>query len=582
MRKDLSSLAEDPTGRSELTPAMVKQALSIGSPPRAILARAQAYLFGAAGILGFVGVLLPHPVEFNELGLIALQAWCLLTAGLLLAFAERVPGWALELGPFAGATVNSLAVVFTGSSSSAYAVFYVWVGIYAFYFLGRRAAALLVLFAVANYALALAILGLETRPAGGGAGETIHQFVLVAGTLTVAGFFLVALRERVQRLIGQLTDAARTDPLTGLLNRRGFHRLMEVELERSKRTNRAFSLLVGDCDFFKLVNDRFGHQVGDRTLQRVAALLQASKRRIDAVARIGGEEFALILPETDQHEAYMLSERLRSRFAEEFASDAVPLTMSFGVAAFPAHGESLDRLLRAADEALYAAKALGRDRTVLYSNEVAGILVDAAPQDRMKDHAHLATVLSLAEALDLRDSGTARHSQTVGRYAQLMARELLPPERVERVRLAGILHDIGKIGVPDAILRKPMKLSAWEYEQMKKHPEIGGRILGGSGLDDIRAWIMAHHERPDGEGYPLGLPDEEIPLEAKILAVADAYEAMTSDRVYRRAMEESAARAELERHAGTQFDERVVSTFLSALDRGQGATGPVEHRHLPA
>ena len=245
-----------------------------------------------------------------------------------------------------------------------------------------------------------------------------------------------------------------------------------------------------------------------------------------------------MLPQTDAHEAYVVAERMRSRMREAFAEERRPaLTMSFGIAAYPTHGASVEPLLRAADEALYAAKRLGRDRTVLYSLEIEGFLSEDATASSPHDHARLATVLGLAEALDLRDSGTARHSQTVGRYCQLMARALdLPAEHVERVRLAGVLHDIGKIAVPDSILRKPGELSEDEYAQMRKHPEIGARILGGSDLADIRDWILAHHERPDGKGYPHGLTDGQIPLEAKILAVGDAYEAMTSDRVYRRSI----------------------------------------------
>jgi putative nucleotidyltransferase with HDIG domain len=199
---------------------------------------------------------------------------------------------------------------------------------------------------------------------------------------------------------------------------------------------------------------------------------------------------------------------------------------------------------------------------------VQGILAIGNQNGSDRDHAHLATVLNLAEALDMRDTGTARHSQTVGRYCELMARELgLPAEQVERVRVAGVLHDIGKIGVPDAILRKPGPLDEDEYEQMKKHPEIGARILGGSGLNDIRSWILAHHERPDGRGYPSRLADADIPLEAKILAVADAYEAMTSDRVYRKSIGVRAAREQLEECSGSQFDPEVVAAFLRVLDR---------------
>jgi putative nucleotidyltransferase with HDIG domain len=174
--------------------------------------------------------------------------------------------------------------------------------------------------------------------------------------------------------------------------------------------------------------------------------------------------------------------------------------------------------------------------------------------------------LRLAEALDLRDAGTVRHSQTVGRYCACMAQALgLDGEHVERIRIAGVLHDIGKIAVPDSILYKPGPLTREEWEEMRKHPETGARLLRGAGLDDIRSWIIAHHERPDGRGYPGGIAGDAIPLEARILAVGDAYEAMTSDRVYQRSIGARAARAELQAGAGSQFDARVVAAFLRTV-----------------
>lgn len=195
------------------------------------------------------------------------------------------------------------------------------------------------------------------------------------------------------------------------------------------------------------------------------------------------------------------------------------------------------------------------------------ILTGSASWRLSHGQGHLATVISLAEALDVRDMGTRGHSQMAGRYAEAIARELgLSPERVERVRLAGVLHDVGKIGVPDAILHKAGPLDEEEWEEMRKHPVIGSRLVGGSELEDICAWILAHHERPDGRGFPKGLSADEIPLEAKIVAVADAWEAMTSERVYRPALSEDAAREELMRCAGTGFDERVVEALLAILE----------------
>ena len=536
-------------------------------------ARAQAALFAAAGIVGALGVLLPHPARFNAFGLLAIQGASLLAAAALVVLNERTPRWVATCGPFCATAMTSAAIVFTGRSTSAYLLFYLWVALYAFYFLSGPQTAILCLFAIVNYALVIVGSRVLGHTAGGfDANEDIPAFVLMAGTFAVAGVFLVTLRERVGRLIDQLTDAASTDPLTGLLNRRGFQSVIDTELARSERGGRCFSLLMCDCDFFKHLNDLLGHHAGDEALQAIGHLFEENKRRIDVAARVGGEEFALVLPETDQHEAFIVAERLRSRFADVFNDQPVSLTLSLGVATYPNHGLTADALLRAADEALYAAKALGRDRTVLYSAEVQDIISVGDDRTADRGHAHLATVLNLAEALDMRDTGTARHSQTVGRYCELMARELgLPAEHLERVRVAGILHDIGKIGVPDAILRKPGPLTDEEHAQMRKHPEIGARILGGAELDDIRSWILAHHERPDGRGYPSQLVEDEIPLEARILAVADAYEAMTSDRVYRKAIGEEAARAELERCAGTQFDPEVVVAFLRALHR-TGAT----------
>jgi diguanylate cyclase (GGDEF)-like protein/putative nucleotidyltransferase with HDIG domain len=388
------------------------------------------------------------------------------------------------------------------------------------------------------------------------------------GTLAVAAFLIRSMRERVELLIARLYDAARSDPLTNLSNRRAFRELLDLELARARRSEGGVTVVVGDLDHFKEVNDRSGHQVGDAALQRVATVLERGKREIDGVARVGGEEFALVLPDTDRHGGFVIAERMRCEVREEFLSDAVAVTISFGVATYPRDGETAASLLRAADKALYAAKRSGRNRTVLHSPRIGGAsLADEDSRDIAAER-FVAVMLDLAEAVDLRFSGSARHSETVGRYAELMARQLgFSEERRGRVRLAGLLHDIGKVGIPDSILRKPAKLTNEEFEMIKRHPELGAQILEHPSLADVREWVSAHHERPDGHGYPLGLSGEAISLEARILAVADAYEAMTSDRSYRSAMDHLAAGAELERCAGTQFDPHVVGALLTVLRR---------------
>ena len=321
-------------------------------------------------------------------------------------------------------------------------------------------------------------------------------------------------------------------------------------------------------DHFKQINERLGIARGDEILQEVGAALEDCTRLIDTVSRSGGEEFSVLLPETDQHRAFLMAEEFLSEIKRVSDADRPEITASAGVASFPEHATELAALISAGDQALHAAKALGRDRAVIYSPEVTSTVGAVAGRRNVESQAQLATVLSLAEALDQRDTGTAKHSQTVGRLCELMARELgLDEARVQRVRLAGVLHDIGKIGVPDSILRKPGALTDAERDQMRRHPELGARILSSGEMDDVREWILAHHERPDGKGYPKGLKGDEIPIEASILAVGDAYEAMTSDRVYRSAIGAAKARKELRRCAGTQFDSRVSSRRCSrAID----------------
>src|SRR5439155_6216509 len=312
---------------------------------------------------------------------------------------------------------------------------------------------------------------------------------------------------------------------------------------------------------------------GDRALDQLSLILATAKRRIDTAARMGGEEFAVVLPDSDHHAAYILAERMRREVRETFMYEPYELTISLGVATFPVHGLSAEALVSQADDALYAAKALGRDRTVVWGEDLDGEVEASTGVVTPRAERHAATMRALAEVVDERDDASAggasggAHSQAVARYAGAIARELgLPADLIERVRFGGIVHDVGKIGVPDAVLRKPGWLGAEDWLEMRRHPEVGARILAGAKLEEVSEWVLAHHERPDGTGYPAGLAGPAIPLEARILAVADAYEAMTSHRVYRSALTTEQARTELVRGAGTQFDTRVVEAFLRVLD----------------
>jgi diguanylate cyclase (GGDEF)-like protein/putative nucleotidyltransferase with HDIG domain len=533
---------------------------------RELMARSLAYLFAAGSLITLVlFALLPHP-EANTAGMLAVVGLALAVGVGLEIGAELIPERAYPWLVASGSALIGAAVYFRSSETTAHALFYLWVACYSFYFFGRGIAIAEVALAAGSYAVALEALP-HPPP------HALELWLITLGTLLVAGVLITGLRRRIEDVIRGLANAARTDVLTGLLNRRGFEEAFELELERARRGGHALSVLVGDLDNFKQINDRFGHHVGDLALARASGILERHKRRIDTVARLGGEEFALIVPDADGHAAYMLAERLRTSLRDAFREEAVPLTISFGVASFPSQGETYETMLGAADDALYAAKELGRDRTVIYSREVAGILT---PIDRPNGprNEHLATVLALAEALDVRDAATSRHSKTVGRYAALIAREIgLPADVVERVRIAGLLHDIGKIAISNLLLTKTDPLSADEWAEIRRHAEIGARILANARLGDIGEWVLAHHERPDGDGFPFGIANGDIPLEARILAVADAYEAMTSNRVYKPAMSQDEAREELRRCAGRQFDSRLVEAFLAALEKGRQESG---------
>lgn len=467
---------------------------------------------------------------------------------------EAVGGF-LALGTVAITTV----IYFDGRAGSVYAAFYLWVGAEGFLFLSRRGVTLQMALIAAAYAWALVATGTD--------GVLVQHWVLVLGSTLVVGLLVGYLRQRLVRLLARLSDVARTDELTGIPNRRAFEERFEEELARATRDARPLTVLVGDLDGFKLVNDRLGHQAGDGALRRVAAEMDRAKRRTDIVARLGGEEFALLLPATGQDDAQQVAERIRLGIREAFSGDQVPLTISVGVATFPAHASGAAGVMRAADQALYTAKETGRDRSIVYSVEGSRSLEGARKRLADSSEMQLATVVGLAEALDIRDTGTGEHSRTVARYASMMAEQMgLERDRVERIGIAGLLHDVGKIGISDRVLTKPGPLDEEEWLQMRAHPQIGARLLGRPELADLRSWIVAHHERPDGCGYPFGLAGDEIALEARILSVADAFEAMTAERVYKSAMSAEAARAELVACSGSQFDLAVVEVFLAALE----------------
>ena len=376
---------------------------------------------------------------------------------------------------------------------------------------------------------------------------------------------LLAIQLYQRAIVGALRAMrlALTDPLTGLGNHRHFHERLEKELRHAQEKRLPLTLCLVDVDDFKRINDRFGHPAGDRVLSRLATRL----RQTGEAFRLGGDEFALLLPGYDENSALDRGGvGRRADRARWSSSRSARSPSASGVATSPAHAGDRDELIRLADSALYWAKEYGKNRVRAYRPDVielAELKRLASGPDRA---ARFRAAASLARAVDARDVYTGSHSQRVAELAARTARRLgLPDEEVELTRLAASLHDLGKLAIPEEILRKPGPLTEPERIVLERHPQIGFRMLESLGVDPVAEWVLHHHERWDGSGYPDGLPGDQIPLGARIIFVADAYDAMTSERVYRRRVLADQAVAELERCAGTQFDPEIVDALADEL-----------------
>ncbi|GAA1886027.1 hypothetical protein GCM10009687_63190 [Asanoa iriomotensis] len=402
-------------------------------------------------------------------------------------------------------------------------------------------------------------------------GMLVILLALFAGLLSRQ---LLIIRDRT-RLATQLRASLReqerlaiTDGLTGVYNRRFFQEMLRIEAERADRTDTPLSVVLLDLDEFKKVNDGYGHPAGDAVLAQIADRIRGSVRASDIVARYGGEEFGCLLPGVNEEVAVEIAEQIRQSISRSEVAVGqgrnVRLTSSLGVATGGTRDShplaDPDGLVNEADAALYRAKATGRNRVV-----AAGMLVDPVYADPDLPPG----LVWLADRIDAQLS-THEHSTAVSRWSMLVAERLgLDMATLRRVAAAGRLHDIGKVTVADAVLRKALPLTAGEWEQLRRHPDESARLLTDlGGRPDLAAVVAAHHERFDGTGYPRGLAGTGIPIEARIVTVTDAWAAMLADRPYSPPLTVAQARAEIERCRGTQFDPAVADVFLDLVTEG--------------
>jgi diguanylate cyclase (GGDEF)-like protein len=402
------------------------------------------------------------------------------------------------------------------------------------------------------------------RPLPDSVGEVIYAsalvLVLLAGLVATLRFGLARLRgpdrPPTEGELARLVAEARTDSLTRLANRRAFQDDLAAEIERRNRSGSVFSLMAIDLDGLKRINDTHGHPAGDAHLRSIAARLEATVGSLGTVYRTGGDEFMALLPGSRNWHAMELAHKIQGATTSTSGVRAVSIgvTETRGM-------EHRQELVRQADLALYEAK---REKLAVVPYQPALDAVDQTPNAVDPQKKALAT--ALAQAVDRRDSGTGGHSEIVAELATAVGlRRGLSGQPLDRLRVAALLHDVGKIAISDAILHKSIRLDPVEREEMRQHVLVGRDIVAAAGFSEEATWLLHHHERHDGSGYPDGLRGDRIPLESRIIAVADAFEAMTGGRPYREQLTDEQALAELSERSGTQFDPSCVQALAAVV-----------------
>lgn len=382
-------------------------------------------------------------------------------------------------------------------------------------------------------------------------------------------------QDEIKKQNDELRYLATRDPLTGCINRRTFFEQFEAFFEDSKTNGVSLCAMMVDIDFFKSINDNYGHSKGDDVLRATGGLLNEMARPDDVVCRYGGEEFSVLMPGLSIEDAEKAAEAIRVRLSEiDFVE--FKITASLGISEVKLGANDPQELLDQADKCLYVAKRNGRNQVVRFDTVPEDLIVDESKisrtkpdEEESKSSVPFSAVTALLSALTYRDAQTGAHSTRVSTYAAMLAQRFVGPKEVYIIEIAGLLHDIGKIGVPDSILLKPGRLTEEEWKIMERHDRIGVEILSKAFKHDgLTAIVRHHHNTFDGHGGEIA--GEQIPLGARILTIADSFDAMVSDRPYRRGMSIADALAELRRCAGTQFDPELVEAFCTIIQSGTG------------